>query len=388
MLPVGDVKIARRIHTIDVYFWAVDDAQLVTACFRRLLKPQQLDIAAFPQEVNHAESIVQATHNDEAPAPMSPVVQKLENIAVTDRYAHEVQARRTGGAVSQTEMTIPQVLTSEAIVSNSKLNKDSSSRRDTTAANFTPMAYNPAAPAAPEPIRHRDKTPPPDDDDVEGTGLGPAMRSTNNTSTQFHDLATITSTTHQSISLPPPPPTTNHRPGPPSSLQNSYQDTHSSATSDRSRFAPTSPVAHQVPYHSTAAEHYVPEPPYTQPVETPGAQFYSTLPQSSGRPLQHVQPQYADYLAAGSVSQQKISSPITAPVGGYSSYDYSTAQQRPHNEYDVHNHVYRPTEAESNPHAHRKSHKSTHDKGRADSGLDRIDKGVGRLFKKLEKKIG
>lgn len=149
---------------------------------------------------------------------------------------------------------------------------------------------------------------------------------------------------------------------------------------------------------------------------TPGSQFYNSLPQPgiAGKPLAHVQPQYADYLSAGSQAQpygqqgqhpqQQFGQPgqQQQPLqGGYSTYQYpSSAQASGQNPYDVHQQVYRPTEHEasmSGRHHDRKSSgrpgtgsgsQTQNDPGRKESRADKVEKGVGRLFKKIEKRIG
>jgi len=58
------------------------------------------------------------------------------------------------------------------------------------------------------------------------------------------------------------------------------------------------------------------------------------------------------------------------------------------NEYDIHSQVYRPTESEHmshyKPHAQRSSDQKT---GRLAENAVRVEKGLGRVFKKLEKKL-
>lgn len=104
----------------------------------------------------------------------------------------------------------------------------------------------------------------------------------------------------------------------------------------------------------------------------------------SKQPLQHLQPQYADYLQSRPASQE--------PPGGYSNYQYG----QPHHHHshhshgdpnDIHSQVYRPTEEEAKSHgSHRK--KSSAGPGKIEEKVDRAEKGVNRFLKKLEKKIG
>lgn len=239
---------------------------------------------------------------------------------------------------------------------------------------FVPMAYNPAAPAAPEPIAHREDTPPPPDDG-HGTGLATAATHDNYGHSQSQPWAGVPqpnqyghygSPPPQTFGSPPPaPPVAQAFAGPPSAVS-----------------------GHDNRHQSVAAQHYVPSPPppsqVHQPVETPGAQFYQGG-SISHKPLAHVQPQYADYLTAGSQA--------TPPPGGYSNYAYGQtqqAQQQPGG-YDIHSQVYRPTEQEHHAHGHQHKPSRTDtagSAGRKESRVDKVEKGIGKLWKKADKKFG
>lgn len=381
---------------------------------------------------------------------MSPVVQNLEHMAVTDpAYSGHGQNRNSGqqhySAASPTSSfdshkvpppPPPQTGTPHRAAdlhSPSPAWSDMSqpARHSATGtksqSDFTPMAYNPAAPPAPEPIAHREKTPPPEDGDT-GTGLAHAIK---------HDQGYVPGPPTGGYQIgqgppvtfgggyaspppqqpgytvpPPPPPPAGmaYSPSPPA--QYPYNQSQAvSVASNTPSFGPP-PTQHQNqhdPRHSMAAETYVPEELPKQPVLTPGTQFYGSLGSTSGsKPLAHVQPQYPDYLAAGGPNAPAaVMAPLTnsfsgppqhqPPPGGYSTYDYRSQSQRPPsqpgNMYDIHQQVYRPTEAEAGAHGrkHRvnSSHSGSMDRlDRKESRGERVEKGVGRLFKKIEKKIG
>lgn len=253
--------------------------------------------------------------------------------------------------------------------------------------NFVPMAYNPAAPAAPEPIAHREKTPPPIDG-AGGTGLAQAAYHDN-----MHHPGSVSAQGYQSPqqgSLPPPPPQPASSAAYTSATTSGYnpsspQDHRTSVTSQTTpSFGP--PVSAQGRHSSVAAELYVPHQG-SAPVTTPGTQFYNSI-QQPAKPLQHVHPQYADYLTAGSSPQPPPQA--QPPPGGFAQHNYGQSnQQYSGNPYDVHNQVYRPTEEEAAPHHRKPSRQSTSKpQSKFDAGADRVEKGVGRLFKKIEKKIG
>lgn len=121
------------------------------------------------------------------------------------------------------------------------------------------------------------------------------------------------------------------------------------------------------------------------PLESPAMQILgSSYVGSPQPPVQHLQPQYADYLSESGRQAH-------APIGGYSNYQYSQQQQQQPgqgNEYDIHSQVYRPTEDEYTKRKPSKSSKPGKPTGRLEDGAERVDKGVNRFLKKIEKRIG
>src|SRR5205823_1373876 len=100
------------------------------------------------------------------------------------------------------------------------------------------------------------------------------------------------------------------------------------------------------------------------------------------QPLQHVQPQYPDYL----------STKVQPPPGGYAQYSYDQEAQRyqPSSQYDVHNQVYRPTEAEANKPTKKASSKpydGGYQRGKLEEKAEKVEKGINKYLKKLEKKV-
>jgi hypothetical protein len=66
-----------RLHTVDIYFWTKEDAVQFLNGARRVLPQEQLTISDEPT--------TPPSHADD----MSPVVQQLENVAITDpSYQH------------------------------------------------------------------------------------------------------------------------------------------------------------------------------------------------------------------------------------------------------------------------------------------------------------
>ncbi|KAJ9503599.1 hypothetical protein H2202_000738 [Exophiala xenobiotica] len=445
-----------RIHTVDFYFWNQEDSKLIVDICKRLLQSHQLDVD------EHEEPEEQYAHELEAqPEPdrhdtVSAVVQNLEHVAISDPAYRKDKSHEPAGAqhagYSQMPPPPPQPLqapaSAHAAATAANVDRTPSVQASGpgSSSNFVPLAYNPAAPAAPEPIAHREDTPPPIDA-TDGTGLATAAKH-DHLYGHPHPQQPYTG----SVGMPggphpdpyghngsPPPPSlqSHHSFGPQSaslatSLHPSFGPSSALQTSPRTSAStfgaqpqpqPQPPLSSSATssaennnssssrHPSIAAQHYIPntvQDPNAhifggqQPVQSPGSQFYQAVNATAQphKPLQHIQPQYPDYLAAGSASG---SSP-PPPMGGYAAYNYShpAGQQQPgvgspaaaaaaagNKPYDIHNQVYRPTEDEHNTHHHqRKPSRTSTSSHHQPSTSERLEKGVGRFFKKIEKKIG
>ena len=157
-LPGGDPRYewrhASRLHTVDLYFWTDDDAKAFMKCIERTLPSHQIQILDVPPST--------ATQDNRSGQGMSHVVQRLEKAAIHD-----------GGQQRGSTTASVSPATSASVSGMTDRGRSPPTHEDTT--NFQPLAYNPAAPAAPEPIKHREKTPPPVDGDG-GTGLSAAAQ--------------------------------------------------------------------------------------------------------------------------------------------------------------------------------------------------------------------
>ena len=397
--PRSEGKYLFRLHTLDIYFWTAEDANTFIALARKKLESGQVDVVDVPPT---------STLHDEA---MSPVVQNLENVAIQDPAYQNGQTRN-----SRTESTGVRNAPSSGASGEAK-RQDTPKAQNTT--TFQPLAYNPAAPAAPEPIKHREKTPPPIDAET-GTGLAAAaMRDHSQTASQ-------SSMSHppyghpQSSGLYSPQPAQSHTPSlaspqPSTGFANSHSSAGYRASSVTSLPPPPPPQSGR-----GSVSPYTPAPSFAAPPQSPPASAmghsqqavttFSAPPQESGnpfyhkgseplqspateilgdsymasarQPVQHLHPQYADYTPPAH----------EPPIGGYSNYQYSDPQSQHHhhhhhsNEYDIHSQVYRPTEEEA--HGRKPSKPSKQPQGRVEQGVENVDKKVNRFFKKLEKKIG
>ena len=418
-----------RLHTLDVYFWMEDDAKSVIDTMRRLLHSSQLDIMDSP----HAESHQAETQHDESRHDdtrhednMSPVVQNLEHVAISDpAYANgrtrnsqnqESQRPLGSGAGRPTPSPVPPSDTSSVGRSGSV---------NSTA--YAPMAYNPAAPPAPEPIAHREKTPPPVDH-VEGTGLASAAVADHAQAygvphaspfsgvpqaqpytgiPQVQPYAGVSAPVPSAFGhhgSPPPPPAYGSPPQQNAPVHNPSLSSTSSLHrgSASSPYAPppssvTSPRSGHDVAAAVVGQSFAPPPkdpnPHlyggsAQPMASPGVQIYGSSPYGQPhQPLQHIQPQYPDYL----------SSKAQPPPGGFAQYSYDQPNQpyNPGSAYDVHSQVYRPTEAEANKPSGKSSKKQqekpydgSYQQGKVGERADRVEKSVNKYLKKFEKKFG
>ena len=419
--PRNEGKFLFRLHTIDIYFWKADDANAFMSCVSKILRKGQVEILDAPP--------VQDPHH----GVTSPVVQKLESVAIQDP-AYQNGQTRDSRTSSVTLGSGPMKNPPPGVA-----RKDMPRAEDPSA--FKPMAYNPAAPPAPEPIKHREKTPPPEDGE-QGTGLAAAAY-------RDHDQTVspmpspMPSPMENPISRPPygqsplsqgfsgppqaQPYTSPHVSPPPQSAFSPYPSVQAQRHPSVASIPPPPQAGPKVvnPYGSTpsaaslAQSHASTSAPPSQqsmtsfgpPPVDPNVQPYGAEPKKLQRtataeilgdsyvggekqPLQHLQPQYADYLASRPQSQQPHPQQQPQPPGGYGNFEHAHHDHRHHshssasNEYDVHSQTYRPTEEDA--HRHRKSSNAApgQQTGRFEQGAARIDKGVNRLFSKLEKKLG
>jgi hypothetical protein len=363
---------------------------------------------------------------------VSPVVQNLENVAISDPVYKQGQH----DPVSETTHQPVQLPPPPPVAANQSLPRTQaastsptsatasaggrSSTNPANATNYTPLAYNPAAPAAPEPIAHREDTPPPPDA-ADGTGLSAAAKHDHyapQPHPQTYGSPPIAQPGYGQYAASPPPSfgphaasspipsfgpqaaasipasfgphaAPSHTPlqtSPRTSVSTSFGPPPTNASSDSSRH-PSVAAQTYVPHASGADpnSHIFGQPP----VQTPGTQFYQSLGDQPHKALQHVQPHYPDYLAAGQPPPPPASHGEAPPFGGYSQYNYNQSQPgpTPGGAYDIHSQVYRPTEVEHKTHHHNKPSKSSNS-DRKPSRIEKVEKGFGSFLKKVDKKLG
>jgi hypothetical protein len=347
-----------RLHTLDIYFWTPEDAGLFQDSLQRVLQPHQLHITRNP-----SATPIHSEHKNDA---LSPVIARLESAAISQSSpspSHSMTQSFPGPPTAPAPASSPPA----------------------AGPGYAPMAYNPAAPAAPEPIAHREKTPPPPDAD-DGTGLGQAPAQDHHASQFGNPLQ---------ASFAPQPTSGPYKPGPPAggmgfSGPPSMQRTNTSGSFPGS---PQSPPSFAPPPSAPPPSQFDGQtpPPGLQRTSTMPAQQYANYPGSPGFPPgPQSPPAHASLPSPGFPPQyQPMTSP---PPGGYSQYQYgSTGGQAPATNphavsHDLHQQLYRPSEHEATVvnHANPNPEPRNSNIGKR---VDKVEKGVGKFLKKLDKKF-
>jgi hypothetical protein len=328
--PQNQNKYLYPLHTLDIYLWKEKEASQFLHALRTVVPEQRLHIKG-----NVAE------HRDS----MSPVVQKLEQIAVSNRHDGR------SASVSTSHSIPPPPPPANTHQSQSPPPGESQS--------FAPLAYNPAAPAAPEPIAHREKTPPPPDAES-GTGLAQAAMQDSN---QFappplQHQGSFPAQQQSQPYMPGPPSRTGSFPPPP---------IQTAASPPITQYAQSPPAQSHAPY----------SPPQTA-VHAPAQQYANY--QSSSPPANYPQ-------SAPPTQTQFQSFPGSPPPGGYSQYNYGQPGQAPADGYSMHQQLYRPTPAEASVHGGVPSQPAGQQKDKFNTRIDKVEKGVGKFLRKLDNKF-
>ncbi|KAB5584847.1 hypothetical protein GE09DRAFT_1068428 [Coniochaeta sp. 2T2.1] len=348
--PSNQNKYHYKLHSLDIYFWTQQDALSFVNGIRRVVAPSQceiLDEPGPPPRQHH-------------PADVSSVVQQLEKAAIADTSS---PASNQPGIPSFAPPPQAPPPGSDAAAS--------------PAPAFVPIPYNPAAPPAPEQVRHREKTPPPEDG-----GLNPLHATLAHDATTPFSPGLVPPAGYGSpigpgplspAMVPPqhflPPPSAPQFPGPP--------------------IPAVAPVPHQYPsFGSLGAAAASPTPP---PVH-PGLARAATMPVAAHQHPHIIgaYPQSPGFAPPGTpgLASPGLASPglppaTAPPVGGYAGYNYAAAGGQPPVQDYTHQQAYRPTAAEVGPHTPKREAK-----GKLEENAGRLERGVTGMFKKFEKKFG
>ncbi|KAI0160674.1 hypothetical protein GGR57DRAFT_490324 [Xylariaceae sp. FL1272] len=327
--PRNENKYHYKLHSVEIYFWTQDDALQFVNGVRRVLPSQQVEVADEPAPPSHSHAHSQDIH---------PLVQKLEKAAISDSRPQQ----------SDIPSFAPPPTTG-------------SSGQNDSPQSFAPMAYNPAAPPAAEQYRHREKTPPPEDD-----GNHPLVAA------MARDQAGPFSPGYGQTTFSAPPGTAGLPPPTYGGLTSPGLPTPGIASPG----FPPSQYAHLQRSATTPAAGLA-SPGLTSPygANFPGSPGFAPPPTAQ--------------------TQQHTPHPVQSPglppppPGGFSQYNYQNAPQQASMDYNIHQQVYRPTEQEHGLAAKYNGYKpKTEGQSKLGENAQRLEKGVSGMLKKFEKKFG
>ncbi|KAI1334545.1 hypothetical protein F5Y15DRAFT_401306 [Xylariaceae sp. FL0016] len=338
--PRNENKYHYKLHSLDIYFWTQNDALQFVNGVRRVLPASQVEVADEPGPPSHSYG--------RGSQDVNPLVQKLERAAISDSRSTSTSRHQQQGVPS---FAPPPT--------------SGSAGQGESPQSFAPMAYNPAAPAAPEQIKHREKTPPPPEEDGQDPLAAALARDHAPPYTPGYGATTF--------SAPPGGP---GLPGPP-----------------RHPSGPLSPGLPAQPQPGPMSPG-LPTPGLTSP-GFPSQQFAhlqrsATMP-GPGMASPALQSPYGANFPGSPGFAPPLQSPRLPPQppGGYSNFNYTTAAATPgaHEGFGVHQQLYRPTEQE-----HAAKYGTYNPKQGRESKLgqnaERLEKGVTGMLKKFEKKFG
>ncbi|KAG6017699.1 hypothetical protein E4U43_000377 [Claviceps pusilla] len=321
---------------------------------RRVLPPTQMEISDEP-------ALQPGMHS---------VIQSLEGMAFSDS-----QCRKDSSSLDATSRNLP---ASAASVT-------SASRRTSShpppppppppplpppsqTARFVPMAYNPAAPAAPEPIKYREKTPPPDEDPLNPLAVAVAH--------DYERQPFSPAFPHQSqvllgVTSPRLPPNAINNPAIPSYF----------SAPPRQQL---SQRADTIPINASLAS-----PGLNDSLgsgATPGSTILS-LPTFS---LPPAQPTSFSHSPAQFSQQVPPNRALPTPTGQTQSYSDNSSSRGQHSspDYTIHQQFYKPTESELSGNKPPQYQGRTEPRGVMGESTSRLERGVTGMLKKLEKKLG
>lgn len=373
--PRNENKYMYRLHTLDIYFWTKEDALQFVNGIRRVLPQNRIAIEDEP--------VAPPAHAD----AMSPVVQQLENVAISDPSYQQGRTRDSRGYTGPPLSAVPG--SQEASNFNPQVHQPTPVSQPPPPATFAPLAYNPAAPAAPEAIRHREKTPPPEDGAANPLMVAATSEHGQTYGVPFQQPGGYGGPpSHQPQpsgsyfpGLPgPPPPPQAQQPTPPS-VQSPY------AHHFQNQFAPP-PTGNMPapPAYKAQPSPHIPVNQFANYPSSPGIASGMTTPGI-----------YSPGLTSPGLVSPGLQSPgfpapgpytpgVPPPPGGFAQYNYSQVSNTAPlmTDYSIHSQVYRPTEGEV-------AHKIKPTKppaGKFEQRAGQVEKRVTGLFKKIEKKYG
>ncbi|RYP07812.1 hypothetical protein DL765_009011 [Monosporascus sp. GIB2] len=388
--PHNQNKYHYKLHSLDIYFWTQTDALQFVNGIRRVLPASQGEVADEPPPPPAAR------HPYGHSQDVNPLVQKLEHAAVSDPvYSSPNPASASASQNSGVPSFAPPPAPS-ADGGSPPQQQQQPQPPPQQPATFAPMAYNPAAPAAPEQVRYREKTPPPEDDGQDP--LAAALARDHGAAPPFSPGYAPPPQPHQSFtsSAPPGAPGLPGPPGPPGPQPPpQHQQLHPGAVASpgfppsqyghlqRANTMPVSPgmASPGFPMASPYAANFPVSPGFAPPP-----------PPGPPPPQQQQQPQPQQTQSPNPPLQ---SPGLVPPPGGFAQFSYTTANQNPNpaagSDYNIHQQVYRPTEIEAANSrydgAKLRAGSSDGKPSRLDQNAKKLEKGVTGMLKRIEKKF-
>lgn len=327
--PRNENKYHYKLHSLDLYFWTQQDALQFINGVRRVLPPSHVEVLDEPAPPPQ-------------PVGMSSVVQKLEDAAISDP--------QYGASTASSQRTVHDLgLGGGAATVSPEASAAALPPPPPPPANFAPIAYNPAAPAAPEAIRHREKTPPPDEDPL-------------------NPLAVAVAYDYQKQPFTPAFPPGVTSPG--------------------------------LPPHGVTSPG-LPPPQFAGPPQHPGVHRAATMPVHSGMASPGLASPYGSSFPGPpapppSQPASQPTPPVTnsslppPPAGGYPNYSYSQQAPARHasQDYSIHQQLYRPSGSEKGSKPPQPYQPKPEGRGRLEENAGKLERGVQGMLKKFEKKFG
>ncbi|KAK3945468.1 hypothetical protein QBC46DRAFT_372312 [Diplogelasinospora grovesii] len=350
--PHNQNKYHYKLHSLDIYFYTPQDALLFVNGIRRVINPAQCEILDEP-----GPPPMQQHSND-----VSSVVQRLEKAAIADSGP---STHSPASGISQNPPNGSGV-PSFAGPPTSAVGGE----QQPPPQAFAPIPYNPAAPPAPEQIRHREKTPPPED------GIANPLHQT-----LAYDAATPFSPGLAPSGLGPlspgiPPPQFHRLPGAPSFPGPPQPSALASPGMPPPGYHtlgghPTGLAQHPSPAHPGLAR--AATMPVVPGLGSPyGANFPANVAAGIGAMPQHTSTPPLGVGTPGLPSAPSAPPSMQQDAG----YGYNNASA---SEYAVHHQCYVPED---------KYKPKQETKGKLEENAGRLERGVTGMLKKFEKKFG
>lgn len=333
--PRNEKKYQYELHSLDIYFWTDQDALRFFTAIRGVLPPDRVEILEEPRDSSAISGIIRRLED----ATTLDTQYTFANASLQDRtqrpfdeYTSKGVATSSGG----TQSLLPP-------------------------ATFIP-SYNPAAPAAPETLKHREKTPPPNDYLINplaaAAGRDQEQPSARTTPPEVHHSSWSVSTGSMSSRLVPYM-TAGAEAMPPAGVPG-HQGVQGEISDRRPH---TSKRSNSVDVISPASSYSGP----SLPVST------ADLPVDAGFLIQE--------------RKSRICPPSTTSESNYS-FSARIPACHKDQDYSIHQQFYRPTESDFDAGSTTQYHPKIETSGRLEANAGRLERGISGVLKKFEKKFG